>query len=198
MDFLKKFKKLGTTFLAICLVVAMLPLQVFAEEASTGENITVKVAIENNTFLEDTGDGAPAFTGELISTTVQVPKDSTVFDAFEAAVDKEKIEYSGSSSYISGINGLSEFDGGSASGWMVTVNDWFINVGVGSQTVEDNDEVRFMYTCDYGADLGGSWDNNDKTLKALKTDVGTLLPAFSRDVKEYELKVPEGDRKSVV
>ena len=192
------FKKLGTTFLAICLVIAMLPLKVFAEETTTGENINVRVSVENTTFLEDKGNGVPAFTGELVSTDVQIPADSTAYDAFKAAMDKEKIEIKGSSSYISAIGGLSEFDGGSASGWMFTVNDWFTNVGAGSYKVEDNDEIRFMYTCSYGSDLGGTYGDSNKTLKDLKTDVGTLSPAFSSDIKEYELKVPQGTKQVVV
>ena len=89
------FKKLGTTFLAICLVIAMLPLKVFAEETTTGANINVRVSVENTTFLEDKGNGVPAFTGELVSTDVQIPADSTAYDAFKAAMDKEKIEIKG-------------------------------------------------------------------------------------------------------
>ena len=145
-ELFRSLKKIATSFLAICLIVSMLPLQVFAEETTTDENITVQVSVENNTFLEDTGDGAPAFTGELVSTTVEVPKGTSGLDAFKKALDKEKIEYEESGGYVSSINGLSEFDGGSASGWMVTINDWFTNTGIGDQVVEDNDEVRFMYT----------------------------------------------------
>ncbi|MGM9530260.1 DUF4430 domain-containing protein [Intestinibacter sp.] len=197
-ELFRNFKKIATSFLAICLILSMLPLQVFAADTTTDENITVQVSVENNIFLEDAGNGAPAFTGELVSTTVEVPKGTSGLDAFKKALDKEKIEYKESGGYVSSIGGLSEFDGGSASGWMVTINDWFTNTGIGDQVVEDNDEIRFMYTCNYGEDLGGSWNNNDKTLKALKTDVGTLSPEFSSDVKEYELKVPEGTKQVVV
>ncbi|MGN1033065.1 MAG: DUF4430 domain-containing protein, partial [Intestinibacter sp.] len=197
-ELFRNLKKIGTSFLAICLIVSMLPLQVFAEEATTDENITVKVSVENNVFLEDVGYGAPAFTGEIVNTTVEVPKGTNGLDAFKKALDNEEIEYKESGGYVSSINGLSEFDGGSVSGWMVTINDWFTNTGIGEQIVEDNDEIRFMYSCSMGEDLGGSWNNNDKTLKALKTDVGTLSPEFSSDVKEYELKVPEGTKQVVV
>ncbi|MGM9530528.1 InlB B-repeat-containing protein, partial [Intestinibacter sp.] len=156
-----------------------LPMYVFAEE-----NINVRVIIENTT-LEDA-----AFTGRLVDTEVQVPEGSSVYDAFKEAADKEGVDYVGAG-YISSINGLSN-------GWMVTLNDWFINVGANNQTVEDNDEVAFMYSCNLGEDLGGTFYNNDKTLKDIKTDLGTLSPAFSSDVKEYELKVPTGTKQVVV
>ena len=65
------------------------------------------------------------------------------------------------------------------SGWMGTLNDWFTNYGFGAFTVADGtlgsgDEIRIMYTRNgYGADLGGSWDNNDKTVKDLAFSAGS-------------------------
>ena len=92
-ELFKSLKKMATSFLAMCLIVSMLPIQVFAETAATDENITVAVSVENNTFLEDQGDGEPAFTGKLFNTKVEVPEGSTAFDALEAALKKENIEY---------------------------------------------------------------------------------------------------------
>ena len=79
---------------------------------------------------------------------------------------------------------LGEFDGGGQSGWMGTLNDWFTNYGFTEFTVAkgslgDGDYISIQYTQDgLGADLGGTWDNSDTTLKALKIEGGTLVSKF--------------------
>ncbi|MBD9118494.1 MAG: cadherin-like beta sandwich domain-containing protein, partial [Clostridiales bacterium] len=80
------------------------------------------------------------------------------------------------------------------SGWMGTLNDWFTNEGFGAFTVaagklEAGDEIRVMYTCAYGDDLGGSWGNKDTTVKALTFSDGELSPAFHKDTDSYTLKL---------
>ena len=79
---------------------------------------------------------------------------------------------------------LGEFDGGGQSGWMGTLNDWFTNYGFTEFTVKnrslgDGDYISIQYTQDgLGADLGGTWDNSDTTLKALKIEGDTLVSKF--------------------
>ena len=79
---------------------------------------------------------------------------------------------------------LGEFDGGGQSGWMGTLNDWFTNYGFTEFTVKnrslgDGDYISIQYTQDgLGADLGGTWDNSDTTLKALEIEGGTLVSKF--------------------
>lgn len=65
---------------------------------------------------------------------------------------REDALYSGA--YIEGINYLYEFDGGTLSGWMYKVNGQFPNYGCSQYTVEDGDEIVWMYTCDLGRDVG--------------------------------------------
>ena len=79
---------------------------------------------------------------------------------------------------------LGEFDGGGQSGWMGTLNDWFTNYGftefsVKNRSLGDGDYISIQYTQDgLGADLGGTWDNSDTTLKALEIEGGTLVSKF--------------------
>lgn len=115
------------------------------------------------------------------------------------ALEKNGYKQTGAeNNYISSIQGLGEFDGGSMSGWMGTLNDWFTNYGFGAFTVAggtlgSGDEIRIMYTRNgYGADLGGSWDNHIKTVKALTFSAGELSPAFDPDTHEYTLTVDKG------
>lgn len=168
---------------------------------------TVYVTVENTTFKRDlwpTGekywDGTPIdrFPVELDST-------STMMSCVVEALDEHGWKQTGASSnYITSINGLAAFDGGSQSGWMGTLNDWFTNVGFGNFTVAnrklgDGDEIRIMYTrTGYGADLGGTWGGEDAqntTLKALEVTGGTIFPAFTSgtigSTNEYTLKIDD-------
>ncbi len=65
------------------------------------------------------------------------------------------------SAYIEGINNLYEFDCGELSGWMYKVNDWFPNYGVSRYKLEQGDLVEFVYTCDFGRDVGGHYAVGD-------------------------------------
>ena len=94
---------------------------------------------------------------------------------------------------------LAEFTGGGNSGWMGTLNDWFVNEGFSSfryanKSLQDGDYIRVMYTTALGADLGGTWSNTTTTLKSLDVKGGTLSPAsLSSDVTEYVLQITESD-----
>ena len=168
---------------------------------------TVYVTVENTTFTRDlwpTGktywDGTPIdhFPVELDST-------STMMSCVVEALDEHGWKQTGASSnYITSINGLSAFDGGSQSGWMGTLNDWFNNEGFGNFTVAngklgDGDEIRIMYTrTGYGADLGGTWGGEDAqntTLKELKVTGGTIFPDFTSgtigSTTEYTLQIDD-------
>jgi hypothetical protein len=61
------------------------------------------------------------------------------------------------SAYISGINNLYEFDCGRNSGWTYFVNDAFPNIGVSKYYPQNNDVIRFCYTCVKG-DVGAQID----------------------------------------
>ena len=102
-------------------------------------------------------------------------------------------------SYLSGITynnqTLKEFTGGNESGWMGTLNGFFVNLSFSEFRVTkqegqesnillaDGDVIHVMYTCTgLGEDLGGTWYNSDTTLKALKVMDGDkaleLAPEF--------------------
>lgn len=173
----------------ICLLVtaamifAMMPAMAFAADS----DISVKVKIENTTFTEDMGSGAPAWTGTLVDTEVTVPAGSTLLDAFKKALEDDKIDFKENSGYVSSIKGLSASDGGGWSGWMLSLNDWFSS-GTMNDKAEDGDEIALLYSVTM-TDLGGAFGDNDKTVKSLKIDNGQLSPAFDKDTKEYTLTI---------
>ncbi len=60
------------------------------------------------------------------------------------------------SNYAEGIGNLYEFDCGSESGWMYSVNGWYPNYGYSRYELKNNDNVEWKYTCSLGRDIGGS------------------------------------------
>ena len=107
------------------------------------------------------------------------------------STDIYKITYLAS---ISGLDSdgnsytLAQFTGGNESGWMGTLNDFFVNRSFSEFTVEDGkladgDVIRVMYTTEgLGKDLGGTWGNSDTTLKSLEVEGGNLTSAFASGV----------------
>lgn len=193
-------KRIISMLLALCLVIGLCPAYAGAAEDELGQ---VRVIVENTTFLEPVtsfdGTVGPAWTGTLLDIWVELTADSTVGSCVASAVKAKGYSITGAETgYISEINGLEEFAGGSQSGWMVTVNDWFINqsvseFSVANETLEAGDEIRMMYTCTgLGADLGSSFSSTDTRLKALAFSAGTLDATFGPDTHGYTLTVPAG------
>lgn len=60
----------------------------------------------------------------------------------------------GDMAYVKGINGLFEFDCGTESGWLYSVNGEYQGVGCGTYILENGDYVEWHYTLDLGKDLG--------------------------------------------
>ena len=188
-------KKILSLLLALVMALSLVPTSVLAAPDDLGK---AHVIVENTTYSKD--DGAP-WDGTLVDTWVKLTEDSTMMGCVFEALDAKGYTHTGTT-YIGEINGLSEFDGGGQSGWMGTLNDWFANEGFAAFTVaagklEAGDEIRVMYTCAYGNDLGGSWGNNDTTVKDLTFSAGELSPAFHKDTHSYTLKLA-ADVSSVV
>ena len=51
--------------------------------------------------------------------------------------------------YVKGIGGLYQFDCGSESGWMYSVNGMTPNVGASNYQVSNGDVIVFYYVCEY-------------------------------------------------
>lgn len=165
---------------------------------------TVYVTIENTTFTHDLWPtGKTYWEGTPIDhVEVNLTAASTMMTCVVDALDARGWSQTGASSnYITSINDLAAFDGGSQSGWMGTLNDWFTNEGFGNFSVAngklgDGDEIRIMYTrTGYGEDLGGTWSNQNTTLRALDVTNGTIFPDFTSgtigSTNEYTLQIDD-------
>lgn len=148
------------------------------------------------------GEDWPEAKGVILEETqVAIYPEDTMMDAIErvCAENGLSIEISGGT-YITEIAGLEQFERGSGSGWMGTLNGWFTDRGfadfkVADGTLANGDVITLEYTTQQGFDLT---DAKDKTgeLKTLGYNIGKLSPEFVRDVYEYELEIPS-DTKGV-
>ena len=90
----------------------------------------------------------------LSATEVELDDGDTVYDVLYDVCKSNKIHMEQSGGYIEGIANLYEFDCGSESGWMYSVNGDFPNVGCKQYDVESGDVIAWVYTCDLGKDVG--------------------------------------------
>ena len=170
----------------------------------------VYVEVKNETFTESYVDDdgntiTPPWTGTLVSGWVNIDEDSTMMSCVVDILATVGYEAVGAeNNYISSIRkigekeGLGEFGGGSGSGWMGTLNDWFTNLGFGefsvaNGTLKAGDRISVLYTQTLGSDIGGAVEGNtDTSLKALSATNGTLAPAFDKETTSYLLTMDEG------
>lgn len=129
--------------------------------------ITVTVSILGDSHHSDpTENGGPhgLSMGGLTSwasQSVQADTNETVWDVIKRVADQQgltiqaKFSDKYNSYYIEGVNGLAEFDNGSNSGWMYTVNGTHPEVGVSAKYVKNGDKIVLHYTDDFSYEEGG-------------------------------------------
>ena len=92
-------------------------------------------------------------------TSFTITENQTVKDVFEKALEQNNISWSNpSGNYVKSITykflELSEWDNGTNSGWMYTLNGTHPLLGVAEQFLNDGDEIVFHYTDDYTKEEG--------------------------------------------
>ena len=105
--------------------------------------VTVSVYIDSSRAASN---GYPASLG---GGTVTLNQGSSVYDALVAT----GVGVGGSSSYVSSIGGLAEFDCGPGSGWLYFVNGSSPGYGSGSYILNGGESFTWIYTCNMGNDL---------------------------------------------
>ena len=183
-----------------------------AEDYNSGTIVgKVSVTIENTKYA------GGAFSGTIASGQYDLGENDSMMTCVLKALKQAGYSWQGTSgsskdknadysiTYLSSIEkdgkSLGEFDGNSKSGWMGTLNDWFVNQGFHAFTVkngqlENGDEIHVMFTMAYGEDLGGTWNNNSTKLAGLTVSGGTLSPTFSGSQTDYMLII-SGDKANV-
>ena len=169
-------------------------------QETTGKYGSVSVTISNNTW------NGSAMRGTFISETMPLNDDTTMMTAILDALKKNNYTWQGTGgtsasgrdiTYIASITNskeesLGEFTGGPESGWMGTLNDWFVNLGfnnfdAATGKLVDGDVIAVQYTCKLGKDIGSDWGNPDTSLSAMSVSGGKLTPNFTKSQKSYTL-----------
>lgn len=159
-------KRLLSLLMALIMALSLVPVTAFAADDHDGQ---VHVTVENTTWTK--ADGAP-WEGTLVDEWITLKDDSTMMSCIvDALAAKGYTQTGADTGYISEINGIKEKDASKDSGWMGTLNDWFTSEGFAKYTVangklKSGDEIAVQHTCNLGADIGGSFDASDKSLKA--------------------------------
>ena len=176
---------------------------------TTGKLGSVTVTISNTTLSgKDVDDkNVPtSMKGTFITETIPLNENTTMMSAILDALERNKYKWEGTGgttatgkdiTYIAAITNpdgyrMAEFTGGPESGWMGTLNDWFVNLGfnnfdAASGKLVDGDVIAVQYTCNLGKDIGSDWGNPDTSLSAMSVSGGKLTPNFTKSQKSYTL-----------
>lgn len=124
------------------------------DEISCTLNVECKSILNNMDKLKDGHSEYVLANGYIIKGYKYTAKAGfTAYDALKKACEDNGIKLTAKSSmygtYVSGINNIDEFDCGSQSGWMYSINGNRPNVSASSQRVTDGDEITFEYVCEY-------------------------------------------------
>ena len=143
-------------------------------EVDTSTKYTCTISITCKTILDNMDQCAESKKELVPADGVILPPTEVAFAEGESAFDvlqrvcrdngihlESKFTPVYNSAYIQGIHNIYEFDVGKLSGWMYAVNDWFPNYGCSLYQVQDGDVIRWVYTCDLGADVGGGQATGD-------------------------------------
>ena len=191
---MKHLKNLLAYVLVFALVLFNIPANIFADENNNVDLGTVRVIIRNTTFPKANG---AKWDGVLLDKKVELKNDSNAMSVIADAVKSENLTITGvETNYVTEIAGLSAYDGGSMSGFMGTVNDWFANEGLDAFKVSNGklvagDEVCMEYSCAWGGDIGSVWNDNSTELTELTFSAGILNEEFQPATKEYTLSIPK-------
>ncbi|MBQ8813025.1 MAG: bacterial Ig-like domain-containing protein [Lachnospiraceae bacterium] len=149
------------------------------------------------------GDSVAAVTVRLLD-AMKISYDSTgTVDSGFYLAGLEEFELNGT--YYATF---SEFDAGSQSGWCVRLNNWHINQSSSAFEVEDGDVVSWLYTCQYGADVGADFSSksaeitdvvlSDESLSLVAGEDGNYTCEVPADISAIAFEVKLANYASVV
>lgn len=141
-----------------------------SKSASTDDYLTCTLSVHCDTILDNT-DKLSAEKINIIpddgivlpETEVKFSDGESAFDVLQRELKKDNIhmEFQKTAAYntvyVEGIANIYQFDCGELSGWTYSVNDKFPNYGCSDYKLQDGDDLKFLYTCDMGADVGADY-----------------------------------------
>jgi hypothetical protein len=132
------------------------------ESNETGPTITItvdcKTILANPNLLQANSPnkvGKIPSNGIIFSKTVTFTEGESFLDIFKRVAKASNLKLvTGAGGYIAEVGIVSEFDCGSLSGWLYSVNGTFPGYSAAKYIVKDGDNVAIRYTCDLGKDIG--------------------------------------------
>lgn len=126
--------------------------------------------------------GHAAYTTWISRESYTLPRNSTVAELLNAAIDRHGFAVESSGGYVSAVtwNGttLAERDNGPYSGWMFTVNGKFTSTGMNDTVLHGGDSVVWRYVDDY-------------TTEAAWNDDGSGRPEEEKPEETAQLSFPD-------
>lgn len=137
----------------------------------TPDSQTVTLSIRCDTVLDNLDK-----LDETLKTTDRIPADGvilaegeyvlrpgdTVYDLLDRVARHHRIQLETSggenSRYVEGIGYLYEFSCGNGSGWNFRVNGEYAGTSCSTYELTDGDKIEWLYTCDFGRDIGTDFD----------------------------------------
>ncbi len=98
--------------------------------------------------------------------------------------------------YVEKIEDMGEFTAGSESGWMYKCNGEFPNYGASLCKVSDGDYIEWVYTRNYGGDVGGAGGTTEE-VKNVTTDTKAGTTTAPTEVKVTEKTNADGTKTKV-
>lgn len=127
-----------------------------AEPDLPPDGIRVRLQVECITAFEKGNEMAKKISDQgiiLAEKEFQLSKDATVYDLLLASGLEVQSQKGMFGQYVTAIASLAEKMCGAGSGWVYYVNGEYVGMSSSLKTLQDGDSVRWMYTCNGGADL---------------------------------------------
>ncbi|RXT05646.1 S-layer homology domain-containing protein, partial [Ammoniphilus sp. CFH 90114] len=142
---------------------------------------------DNNPFLKTIKVTVKGLDGVLVlDTSVNISSTATPYQVLVEAIglDKVKTRGSGSSLYVTEIQGLAELAHGPESGWNYSVNGIFPSASAGEYSLNNQDHVSWLYTKDLGNDVGNTGGGSTTT------QTGTLNEDVQKSLDQVKSIIP--------
>ena len=101
----------------------------------------------------------------LVSASVYLDKNETVYDALSEVLRNERIDFTEENGYVSEIGEYAEFDHGPCSGWLFMVDGEHKNTGCRETKLTEDCTVIWYYTDDYRYERDSIADNGEDDAK---------------------------------
>jgi putative cell wall-binding protein/prenyltransferase beta subunit len=171
-DYLAK-EPTGTTFLNFVFSAGNpQALQITVSDSTpSGGGGSTQLPVQSNVNLEVVGKNGQTI---LSSTNMSLVSGDTPYSVLirELGQGQVTVTGSGSSFYVSGINGLNAGNDGATSGWMYSINGVYPSAAAASISLTNGDVVVWCYTTNMGIDIGTPTGSGVSTGTGNTTGIG--------------------------